>query len=79
MKGIMNKLAKFYSFFYFTFWGFFFSAGYLFCKKIIRFKVSFWYRFVYFGWWIYSDYYKRTPKGSLFLYKKWFELVKRII
>ncbi|MDB1945438.1 MULTISPECIES: hypothetical protein [Clostridium] len=34
MKRIIEKQAKFYSFFYFIFWGFFFSAGYLFCEKI---------------------------------------------
>lgn len=34
MKGLeKNLLAKFYSFFYFTFWGFYFSAGYFFCKN----------------------------------------------
>ncbi|MDB2090767.1 hypothetical protein PM004_15580 [Clostridium paraputrificum] len=35
MKGIIEALvAKFYSFMYFIFWGFYFSAGYFFCKKI---------------------------------------------
>ncbi|GAA0076857.1 hypothetical protein [Clostridium weizhouense] len=31
---IKTVVAKFYSFFYFMFWGFYFSAGYLFCKKL---------------------------------------------
>jgi len=34
MKGIIDKfIVKYYSFFYFRFWGFYFSAGYLFYKK----------------------------------------------
>lgn len=34
MKGLEKNLyAKFYSFIYFTFWGFYFSAGYYFCKN----------------------------------------------
>lgn len=34
MKDIIVMFqAKIYSFLYFTFWGFYFSAGYLFCKK----------------------------------------------
>lgn len=33
MKGILKELtAKLYSFFYFMFWGFYFSAGYFFYK-----------------------------------------------
>ncbi len=31
IKSVMQKL---YSFFYFMFWGFYFSAGYFFCKKL---------------------------------------------
>jgi len=31
MKTVMQKL---YSFYYFMNWGFYFSAGYLFCKKL---------------------------------------------
>ena len=35
MKGIIELIAaKFYNFFYFIFWGFYFNAGYLFCKKV---------------------------------------------
>lgn len=40
MEKIMEKdnlksvVQKFYSFFYFMFWGFYYSAGYLFCKKL---------------------------------------------
>ena len=40
MEKIMEKdikksvMQKFYSFFYFMFWGFYFSAGYLFCRKL---------------------------------------------
>ncbi|HFG9236492.1 TPA: hypothetical protein ACMWM6_003454, partial [Clostridioides difficile] len=35
MKGILKELtAKLYSFFYFMFWGFYFSAGYFFYKNI---------------------------------------------
>ncbi len=30
---VKSVMQKFYSFFYFMFWGFYFSAGYLFCKK----------------------------------------------
>ncbi|MDV4152194.1 hypothetical protein R0131_15305 [Clostridium sp. AL.422] len=41
MKGIISKIAKFNSFFYFMFWGFFFSAGYLFCKKNNSFQSEF--------------------------------------
>ncbi|WP_268873129.1 hypothetical protein [Clostridium nigeriense] len=41
MKRIASIIAKFNSFFYFTFWGFFFSAGYFFCKKNNSFQVSF--------------------------------------
>ncbi len=34
MKGIIKELsAKLYSFYYFIFWGFYFSAGYFFCNK----------------------------------------------
>ena len=34
MEGIIKQIiAKVYSFFYFSFWGFYFSAGYLFYKK----------------------------------------------
>ncbi|MGL5380320.1 hypothetical protein [Clostridium sp.] len=33
MKGLRIELEKFYSFFYFTFWGFIFSAGYFEYKK----------------------------------------------
>ncbi|WP_346932671.1 hypothetical protein [Clostridium sp.] len=35
MKGSkrLSLTAKLHSFFYFSFWGFYFSAGYLFCKK----------------------------------------------
>ncbi|MGG7178055.1 hypothetical protein ACQPU1_10700 [Clostridium paraputrificum] len=34
MKGIIGTIvAKLYSFFYFTFWGFYFSAGYFFYQK----------------------------------------------
>lgn len=33
-ERVNNLLAKSYSFFYFfIFWGFYFSAGYLFCKN----------------------------------------------
>ena len=32
-KNIRVLTAKFYSFTYFIFWGFYFSAGYLFCNK----------------------------------------------
>ena len=30
---IKTIMQKFYSFSYFMFWGFYFSAGYFFCKK----------------------------------------------
>jgi len=34
-KGINESvMQKFYNFFSFIFWGFYFSAGYLFCKKL---------------------------------------------
>lgn len=34
MESLRKELlVKLYSFIYFTFWGFYFSAGYLFCKK----------------------------------------------
>ena len=33
MKGIRKDFAKLYSFFYFIFWGFYFSAGYFYCKN----------------------------------------------
>ncbi|KPI52306.1 hypothetical protein C4097_14000 [Clostridioides difficile] len=34
MKGILKELtAKLYSFYYFMFWGFYFSAGYFFYKN----------------------------------------------
>ena len=33
MKGIRKDFAKLYSFFYFLFWGFYFSAGYFYCKN----------------------------------------------
>lgn len=37
MESLRKELlAKFYSFIYFTFWGFYFSAGYLFCKNEYR-------------------------------------------
>ena len=33
MKGLeKNLIAKFNRFFYFIFWGYYFSAGYFFCK-----------------------------------------------
>ncbi len=35
-----NYIAKFYNFFYFIFWGFYFSAGYLFCTKKYFSKMS---------------------------------------
>ncbi len=36
MKGLIKELiAKFYSFLYFSFWGFYYGAGYLFCTKNI--------------------------------------------
>ena len=36
MKKDIDKsvMQKFYSFFSFTFWGFYFSAGYLFCREL---------------------------------------------
>ncbi len=35
MKGLeKNLIAKFNRFFYFIFWGFYFSAGYFYCKNI---------------------------------------------
>nr|WP_202594897.1 hypothetical protein [Clostridioides difficile] len=38
MKGILKELtAKLYSFFYFMFWGFYFSAGYFFYKNNMYF------------------------------------------
>lgn len=34
-KGMLNNnLQKFYNVFYFMFWGFYFSAGYFFCRKL---------------------------------------------
>ena len=33
MNRIIKLAAQFYSFFYFIFWGFNFSAGYLYCEK----------------------------------------------
>ncbi|AYE34963.1 hypothetical protein CP523_11370 [Clostridium septicum] len=33
MKVIRKELAKLYRFFYSIFWGFYFSASYLFCKN----------------------------------------------
>lgn len=37
MKKLIVELPKnFYRFFYFTFWGFYFSARYFSCKKIIN-------------------------------------------
>ena len=34
MEGLeKNLIAKFNRFFYFIFWGFYFSAGYFFCKN----------------------------------------------
>ena len=34
MKVIRKDFAKLYNFFYFMFWGFYFSAGYFYCKNI---------------------------------------------
>nr|WP_295575887.1 hypothetical protein [uncultured Intestinibacter sp.] len=34
MKGIRREFTKLYSYLYFIFWGFYFSAGYFYCKNI---------------------------------------------